>query len=147
MELSMAARRQITRAHLDKWPKATKTEKSAILDAVCQVTGWHRDHARKANRGALADQARGGPVPRRPRDPVRVYDGEAVALLTRCWAALDAPAGKRLHPALPEVLANMGRRGHLASTDPAVVEQVLTMSPATIDRRLAPARGGLVARK
>ena len=118
MELSMAARRQVTQAQLAKWSKATKAEKSAILDAVCQVTGWHRDHARKAIRRALADQARGGPPARVPREVVRTYDDDAVALLTRCWAVLDGPTGKRLHAALPEVLANLARHGHLQDTDP-----------------------------
>jgi transposase InsO family protein len=147
MELSMAARRQVTQAQLGKWPKATKAEKTAILDAVCGVTGWHRDHARKAIRRALADQARGGPQPRKGREPVFTYDADAVALLTRCWAVLDGPTGKRLHAALPEVLANLDRHGHLSDTDRGVATQVLAMSPATIDRRLAPARVGLVARK
>jgi transposase InsO family protein len=147
MELTLAERRAVTKAQLARWPKATKSEKSAILDAVCQVTGWHRDHARKAIRQALAEQAAGGPRPRRPRAPLRVYDDAAVDLLTRCWAVLDGPTGKRLHPALPTVLANLDRHGHLAGTDPGVVEQVLAMSPATIDRRLAQARTGLVARK
>jgi hypothetical protein len=96
---------------------------------------------------ALADRARGGPPPRKQRDPVLVYDDDAVALLTRCWAALDGPAGKRLHPGLAEVLANMERHGHLAGIDGRVIDQVLAMSPATIDRRLAPARAGLETRK
>lgn len=147
MELSLAARRQITQAQLASWPKATRAEKSAVLDAVCQVTGWHRDHARKAIRRALAEQAAGGPAPRRRREPVRVYGEAAVELLTRCWAALDGPAGRRLHAALPLVLANLERHGHLAGTEAAVVAQVKAMSPATIDRRLAAARTGLVARK
>jgi hypothetical protein len=147
MELTLAARRAITQAQLAKWPKATKSEKSAILDAVCEVTGWHRDHVRKAIRQALAEQAAGGPRPRKPREPVCLYGPEVVELLTRCWAALDGPSGKRLHPALPEGLANLGRHGHLDRTDPDVIAQVLAMSPATIDRRLAGARVGLVARK
>jgi hypothetical protein len=147
MELTLAVRRQVTKAQLDRWPKATRAEKSAILDAVCQVTGWHRDHARKAVRRALAERAAGGPPPRKPRDPVRKYGPEAVELLTRCWAALDGPTGKRLHPALPEVVANLERHGHLQRIDAATVAQVLAMSPATIDRRLAEARTGLVARK
>jgi hypothetical protein len=83
MELMLAARRSITKAQLRKWAKASKAEKSAILDAVCEVTGWHRDHARKAIRAALADQGRGGPAPRRPRDPVRVYGEERMELLDR----------------------------------------------------------------
>lgn len=119
MELTMAARRQVTQAQLAKWPKASKAEKSAILDAVCEVTGWHRDHARKAIRTALADVAAGGPQLRRQREPVRVYGEDVVALLTRCWAVLDGPTGKRLHPALPAVLANLNRHGHLTGTDPA----------------------------
>jgi hypothetical protein len=147
MELTLAARKAITKAQLAKWPKATRSEKSVILDAVCGVTGWHRDHARKAIRIALADQVRGGPAPRKHREPARTYDDDAVGLLIRCWAALDGPAGKRLHPALPEVLANMDRHGHLAGVDAAVIGQVLAMSAATIDRRLGPARAGLEIRK
>ena len=147
MELTLAQRKAITKAQLDRWPKAMKAEKSAILDAVCQVTGWHRDHARKAIRTALADRTQGGPAPRKPRVPVRVYDDAAVELLTRCWAVLDGPTGKRLHPALPQVIANMARHGHLVDIEAETISAVLAMSPATIDRRLAPARSGLVARK
>jgi transposase InsO family protein len=109
---------------MSRWPKATKAEKSAIPDAVCEVTGWHRDHARKAIRTALADRAAGGPPPRKQRDPVLVYGEEAVELLTRCWAVLDGPTGKRLHPALPGVVASMERHGHLAGVDPAALTQV-----------------------
>lgn len=141
----MAARKAITQAQLDKWPKATKAEKSAILDAVCGVTGWHRDHARKAIRTALADRAVGGPRPR--REPVLTYGQEVVDLLTRCWAVLDGPTGKRLKPALAGVLDNLRRHGHLDGVDPDVIARVQQMSPATIDRRLAPARIGLVAGK
>jgi transposase InsO family protein len=147
MELSLAVRKQITKAQLDRWSKASRAEKGQILDAVCAVSGWHRDHARKAIRAALAERANGGPRPRKTREPVRVYGEQAVELLTRCWAALDGPTGKRLHPILPVVLDNMARHGHLDGVDPAVVGQVLAMSPATIDRRLADTRTGLVARR
>ncbi|WP_091532731.1 integrase catalytic domain-containing protein [Microlunatus soli] len=142
----MAARKAITQAQLAKWPKASKVEKSAILDSVCGVTGWHRDHARKAIRTLLADPQHGS-APRKRREPALTYGPAAIEVLERCWAALDGPAGKRLKPALDEVLNNLARHGHLADIDPAVIVQVRQMSAATIDRRLAPARTGLVAGK
>jgi hypothetical protein len=50
-----------------------------------------------------------------------------VELLRQCWAVLDGPNGKRLDPALPELLANLPAHRHLAETD----------SRVAIDRRLA----------
>ena len=147
MELTMAMRRQVTKAVLDRWGKATKSEKGVILDGLCEVTGWHRDHARKAIRMALSDRERGGPPPRKPREAVLTYGPESVEVLMTCWAVLDGPTGKRLHAALPEVVANLSVHGHLGDIDPSVIEEVLAMSPATIDRKLSPARTGLVARK
>ena len=142
----MAQRKAITQAQLARWPKATKSEKGAILDAVCQLTGWHRDHARKAIRVALTERVN-GPALARKREPVYRYEQAAVDLLTRCWAVLDGPCGKRLQPALEDTLANLARNGHLAGIDACVIDQVRSMSPATIDRRLAGARSGLVAGK
>jgi transposase InsO family protein len=147
MELTLAARKQITKAQLDAWSKATRAEKGAILDAICGVTGWHRDHARKAIRTALAEGVDGAPKPRKRREPVRVYSDEVVALLTRCWAILDGPTGKRLHPAVGDTLDNLARHGRLDGVEAEVIAQVKAMSPATMDRRLAPARTGLVAGK
>lgn len=69
---------------------------------------------------------------------MRTYDDTTIALLARCWAILDGPSGKRRHPALPDLLANLDRHGRLTPTEQAAADAVLHMSPATIDRRLAP---------
>jgi hypothetical protein len=68
MELTLAVRRAVTAAQVRKYWKASKAEKSVILDQLSQVIGWHRDHARKVLRPALA----GGspPPPRTPRAPM-----------------------------------------------------------------------------
>lgn len=62
MELTLAQRQAVTKARLAKWPKATRAEKGAILDAVCAVTGWHRDHARKVIRVLEAPRFDAAPV-------------------------------------------------------------------------------------
>ena len=49
----MASRRAITRAQAVKYRSATRAGKSEILDAVCAVTGFNRDYARRALKGAL----------------------------------------------------------------------------------------------
>lgn len=144
MELELAQRKAILASQVKKWPKATKQEKSEILDAICQVTGWHRDHARKMIRQQAAGQERA--AQRRPREPILTYGPDVVALLVRCWALLDGPTGKRLKPALPQLLESL-RHHHRIDVDDDVVEALLRMSPATIDRRLRPYRVGLVSSK
>jgi hypothetical protein len=132
MELTLAARRAVTKGQVQRYLAGTKAEKAAVLDAICQVTGWHRDHARKALRAAVA-----GPPPRREPAPRRLTYGEDVlAALRVCWATVDGITGKRLAPGLPVLVESLRRHGELNITD-EVAAALLAMSPATIDRRLA----------
>lgn len=115
-----------------RYARANKAQKSTILDELCAINGWHRDHARKALRAALPPR----PVPRRraPRPPK--YGPEVVAALTFCWEVLGMPAGKRLAPVLAELVARLRRFGELVC-DEATAHLLAGMSAATIDRRLA----------
>lgn len=136
-------RKAITKAQVNRYRTGTKSEKAAILDAVCEVTGWHRDHARKAMRQLITPPPPKPPTPLRP--PRRTYDDDVVNVLAQCWAALDGPCGKRLASSLAQVL-DCGRRfGHI-TCDEDTAARVLAMAPATIDRRLAPYRQGLIPR-
>ena len=139
----MAQRKAITTAQAKAWTKATKAEKAAILDAVVQVTGWHRDHARKMLRRAATGQM---PGPRKPREAIRRYDTHVTEALVRCWAMLDGIASKRLAAALPRLLAALERLDRL-DMSVEVRDQLLAMSPATMDRHLQPYRTGLIAAK
>lgn len=148
MGLTMGQRKAVLASQVAAWPKATKAEKTTILDHLVAVNGWHRDHARKMIRSAVAgggtDRAVGGP--RRPREPVLTYSEQAVAALATCWAVLGGPTGKRLQPALADLVPALLAHGELPD-DPMVIDQVLAMSAATIDRRLKGHRVGLIAAK
>lgn len=140
----MSQRKAVLASQVRAWPKATKAEKSAILDHLVAVNGWHRDHARKMMRAAVA--GRDPNTPRARREPVLTYGPEVIDALATCWAVLDGPTGKRLRPGLPDLLPALIAHQEIPD-DPALVDALLSMSAATIDRRLAGHRTGLIALK
>jgi hypothetical protein len=134
MGLTMAERRAVTTAIATRYKCADKPGKAKILDELCATTGWHRDHARKALRTALFPKV----VRPRTARPSR-YGSNVVAALIFCWAVLGMPAGKRLAPALPDLVPILRAFGEL-DIDDATAALLVAMSAATIDRRLAPER-------
>lgn len=134
MGLTLAQRRAITEMTASRYQQAGKRAKSRILDELCANTGWHRNHARKALRSALAPKI----VAPRPARPVK-YGPDVIAALTVCWRVLEMPAGKRLAPMLRELVAVLRHCGEL-SIDAETAELLSSMSAATIDRRLADQR-------
>nr|AIT42141.1 putative integrase catalytic subunit [Streptomyces sp. CNQ-509] len=129
---TLAERRALAHTYALCYARADKQEKTLILDKVCAATGWHRSHARNALLNAARPKP--GRVPQR-----RKYDAEVVAALTLCWTILDRPAGKRLAPMLPELVPVLRRHREL-SLDDESAELLMSMSAATISRRLAPYR-------
>lgn len=122
-------------AAASRYATASKLDKGKILDELCRATGWHRSHAR---RRLVRMGTHGVPSSARPRRPV--YDSDTVDALYFCWVVLGRPTGKRLVAVLPELVPALRRHGELTVSD-AVASALTAMSPATIDRRLAPHRG------
>ena len=60
-----------------------------------------------------------------------------MVVLRFCWAVLGAPTGKRLAPVMVDLVATLRCFGELEVSD-EVAALLVVMSPATMDRRLAP---------
>jgi hypothetical protein len=132
MGLTMSQRQAVTRQLARRYRSTSRTQKATILTELCAITGWHRDHARKALRTAWKPK----PVTRqrKRRDPV--YGPDVIAALRKVWAVLDAPTGKRLAPFLPLIVERLIACGELTISE-RTRYQLVRMSAATIDRRLA----------
>ena len=116
-----------------RYATAGRSEKSAILDEVCRVTGYHRKAAIRLLRRSPARPAA------TPRGRPRQYDLAIVPVLVTIWEASDRLCSKRLAPFLPDLVDALERHGEL--TLPVEVRaQLMQLSPATIDRLLAPTR-------
>lgn len=104
--------------------------RSRILDELCEQYGYHRKHAIRLLNGVAAPR-KSPPGPQRQYDPIS-------KLVERIWTAGEQPCGKRLAQMLPLWLPHYQRRyGKLLPTQRKLADQV---SPATLDRLLAPLR-------
>lgn len=137
----MVARAEITRKFARAYGRASKKERGRLLDEVVAVTGWSRDNARRR----LAAAAKPGPrrvASRKPR--ARKFSYDATKVLQRVWAVSGGQCGKYLAASMPHLLDALERHGELVEGRQRYSDQVrrelLSMSAATIDRYLAPAR-------
>lgn len=134
----MATRREITKKFAREYARASRAEKGAMLDALTQTTGWTRDHARRAIRGAAARKGAAREVQRRPRSKKYSYD--ALVVLQEVWRLSGQPSGKYLAAVMDDTLERLVRFAELGKVQPRlsseVLEELRSMSAATIDRYL-----------
>lgn len=138
----MASRAEITTKYAKAYVKAGKGERGRILDQVVEVTGWSRDNARRRLTAAASQPPGvGRQVAKRPRKPrAPKFSSDAVKVLARVWAASGGQCGKYLAASMRIQLDGLERHGELVHGQdrygPAVRQELLGMSAATIDRYL-----------
>lgn len=122
-----------------RYRKAPKPLRSRILDEFCQVCHYNRKYAiRLLN----------GPAPQKTNTPTfkgrrPTYGAKVIGALTAIWQAAGYPCSARLKALLPLWLRWAVKRFTLSAQ---AQKQLLTISPATIDRRLRPKKRQLKKR-
>jgi len=146
MGLTMKGRKELAEVTASRYRRAGKKEKKVILDEFVRSTGFTRWYSSWVlrNHGKLMRVTPGlklvGDVTRKiKKHRDRLYDGTVVEVLKKVWGIMDLICGKRLAPALKEVVPVLEREGELR-LDSKTRERLLSISPATIDRVLAPER-------
>ena len=139
--MSAKSRKEVLEQARARYRGRGRKGRSRLLDEVCALCGYERKYAIKLLGGARpipgeSGRKRGGSVPR--------YGEAERAVLKVVWLSAEQPCGKRLHAALPNWLPSYEKRsGELSSV---LRSDLLGMSPASIDRLLAPCRASVGAR-
>jgi len=108
--------------------KASRKERSVILDEFVKTTGYHRKHAIAVLNGRRERVS--GPI-RRPRR--RVYGAEEAGAIAILADLFDHICSKRLRAAMDVELPRLYKAGTL-HVRPECYEKLLAVSPATMDR-------------
>jgi hypothetical protein len=154
MGLTMHERHAVIRELARQFQASPRKERGRILDQVVALTGYHRSYAAFVLRhcGKPITKVLPGPrrvnfVPGHARAPgaqrrrrSRYERSGFLEALTFFWALSDGLCGKRLVEFVRQTLPVVERQRSLSVNDPEVRTMLLTVSPATADRLLAPAR-------
>lgn len=133
--MSPQAKEEYIEALYKRYKEASRQEKTSIINECCATCGYHRKHAIRRLRG----YKRFTKPRKRKKGKPPVYNKEAIIRpLKQIWLAANLPCSKRLKAILPIWLPKyMDHFGELARE---VMEALLEISPATIDRILKPVR-------
>jgi hypothetical protein len=130
--MSISDKRKYFQAVIRRYHRSGKERKGRILDEFCAVFELSRGYAvRLMNQGYRR-------VRKRPGRASRYRDERFLKALKQLWFASEWACGKLLKPAIPLLLPHLERRRGTLPTETR--ELLLSISPASIDRALAPFR-------
>ncbi len=111
--------------------------RARMIDELCEQFGYSRKHAIKL----LNARAGWGGDPAVSKGRPSLYGAEVVAVLLNIWKRSEKACGKRLVPLLPLWLPYYASEYGKLSTE--LTQKVLQISPAQVDRLLAPHKAKL----
>jgi transposase InsO family protein len=130
--LGHKGRREYLQAVYDRYQKAGRKDKRAILSEFCANAGYNRKYAIRLLNGPRPEKGW-----RPPRRRGVSYGQPVLAVLTAVWEAAGYPWSVRLKALLPGWMPWIRKRFRLR---PEVEKQLLQISPRQIDRRLKAAK-------
>ena len=137
----MQQRQAVVAKAASRYQRSRKKEKSVILSELVELTEYSRAYARRVLRqhGQRLKPGQQSLVVdvrlRAPRGRAPCYDEKVKATLIKIWKVMDYICGKRLQPALAEMVVVLERH-HELHCDPSTRAKLLRVSAATIDRLL-----------
>ena len=145
--LDMRQKKAITEESRTRYSKASKKQKTKMLDEFCATTGYNRCYASwilKMKSGkVLGYMTAGGKKikfvigkkkkTKRKRDKIYGYD--VFLKLKKIWVIFDFICSKRLAPFIAEAVEKLEKHKEIDLTD-EVREKLLKISASTIDRLL-----------
>lgn len=132
------AKREYLEAIRQRYKYADRKTKKAILDEFCKVCDYNRKYAIRLLNTVTHISARNRRR-KRPGPKKRYHHPLILEVIRNLWRVLNLPCSRRLKSAIPLWLPYYEE--HFSHHLPASIkERLMTISPATIDRLMAPMR-------
>ncbi|MDP3012313.1 MAG: ISNCY family transposase, partial [Candidatus Hydromicrobium sp.] len=147
--LAMRHRKAISAETRKRYAKATKKEKTIILDQFTAITGYNRCYASQIlsvkKEKVLGYITTGGKrikfvaekKKKKKRKKPRIYTYDVFLALRRIWVVFDFICSRRLAPFMAEAVKKLEKHKEI-DLSPEVREKLLKISASTIDRLLKP---------
>ncbi|WP_411821239.1 integrase catalytic domain-containing protein [Leptospira sp. 'Mane'] len=135
MKHTLLERSMMSKVFKEKYLWASKKEKGLILDQFVEATGFNRSYARtvlrKKDDNIIRLKLRKKRVP--------IYGEDVRFYLEKIWEILDRICAKRLVKAIPDTLQKL-EQFKIFKIEKQTKNQLLSISSASVDRLLKPAR-------
>jgi hypothetical protein len=129
--MNQMAKKELLKAIKPRYLKSGKCEKSKILDEFCRNTKYHRKYAINILRAKYENKVeKNGRKARKNK-----YGNAVIIVVAKIWELLGFPCGVRLKPELVSTAEAMVRHSEIEIKE-KIMNQLKTICPSTIDRRL-----------